>query len=342
MITKSIQPLSDIAESFSRILTSLTGKEREVIARRIGLSSARETLQSIGEHYGITRERVRQIEDVGIKKIGRIVKMTDLVRIQEVGEKILSLHGGLLSKDALVSATVKTLEIKDLSHLNIIEIILQSDFNIQKSKPQLGSHPYFYFPSLNKKLIHDIHNEAVRILKKRSSIMECEILYEMIKINLSHTYGKINSILIGSIMDVHLDIVKGEEKFIGLEKWKILNPSTLKEKAIYIFKKIKKPMHFVDLSNEISNRFGESVKVATIHNELIRNNEFVLIGRGIYVLKEWGYKSGTVLDVIVDIFNRVKTPLSTEEITSRVLRVRQVKPSTIYLNLQNRQHFERV
>ncbi|HBY74441.1 TPA: hypothetical protein DEG21_00690 [Patescibacteria group bacterium] len=66
-------------------------------------------------------------------------------------------------------------------------------------------------------------------------------------------------------------------------------------------KKQKQPVHFVELTNSIATHFKEPVKTATIHNELIRNNEFVLIGRGIYVLKEWGYKPGTVIDVIIDI-----------------------------------------
>lgn len=101
-------------------------------------------------------------------------------------------------------------------------------------------------------------------------------------------------------------------------------------------------MHFVDITNTISEIFKESVKVATIHNELIRNNEFVLIGRGIYVLKEWGYKPGTVLDVILDIFQKTKTPLSTDDIIARVGKVRQVKTSTIYMNLQNRKYIDRV
>lgn len=164
----------------------------------------------------------------------------------------------------------------------------------------------------------------------------------MVKINLFAQFGKIDTLLIDSTLDVFLDIVKGEGKFVGLEKWKILNPSTLKDKAVYILKKKKEPMHFVDITNAIAEHFKESVKIATIHNELIRNNEFVLIGRGIYVLKEWGYKPGTVLDVIIDIFNKAKTPLSTEEIISKVLKVRQVKTSTIYMNLQNRKYVERV
>ena len=249
----------------------------------------------------------------------------------------------MLTRDRLVSRVIvelglSTKEVND----GIVEIVLQSDFNIQKSKPQLGTLTYFTLPEVNRKVIAEVHKEAIKILKKRGDIIENTTLYEMIKINLFAQFAKIDTLLIDSILDIFLDIVKGEEKFIGLEKWKILNPSTLKDKAVYILKKRKEPMHFVDITNAIAEHFKESVKVATIHNELIRNNEFVLIGRGIYVLKEWGYKPGTVLDVILDVFHKAKGPLSTEEIINKVMKVRQVKTSTIYMNLQNRKYIERV
>ncbi|MFZ4461670.1 MAG: sigma factor-like helix-turn-helix DNA-binding protein [Patescibacteria group bacterium] len=334
---------SEVQQGFVAVLGGLTEKEQSVIKRRIGFdSNVRETLQAIGDDNGITRERVRQIEDVAIRKIGRIVKSSNLLALQASGEKILAFHGGLLTKDKLLSAVIQDVGISGPVNEGIIETILQSDFNIQKSKPQLGTHTYFTLPEVNKKVIGEIHKEALKILKKRGDIIENTVLHEMIKINLFAQFGKVDTVLIDSALDIFMDIVKGEEKFIGLEKWKILNPSTLKDKAIYILKKNKEAMHFVDITNAIADHFKESVKVATIHNELIRNNEFVLIGRGIYVLKEWGYRPGTVLDVILDIFQKAKTALSTEDIVARVLKVRQVKTSTIYMNLQNRQYIERV
>lgn len=331
-----------IQDSFLSILSGLTDKEQSVITRRIGLGGEKETLQSIGNTYGITRERVRQIEDVGIKKIGRIVRSSALVYIQEIAEKILSVSGGLMTKDRLVMAIIEEIRIEKNLNEGILEVIVQSDFNIQKSKPQIGTNTYFYTPDIHKKLIGAIHKEAMTLLKKKGDIMETTALYEMIKANLSPAFGKVEICLIDAVLDIFDELVKGEEKYIGLTKWKILNPSTLKDKAIYVFKKEKNPIHFVELANKISNYFGEPVKVATIHNELIRNNEFVLIGRGIYVLKEWGYKPGTVLDVIMDIFSKAKSPLSTEEIIARVLKTRKVKTSTIYMNLQNKQQIERV
>jgi hypothetical protein len=338
MLTKD----KEIQTWFVSILNNLTEKENEIISRRIWLNSNQETLQSIWNSYNITRERVRQIEDVGIKKIWRIIKSTKLWKIQELWESILKLHWWLLIKDKLINWIINELKLdKDINSW-ILEVILQSDFNLNKSKPQLGAKTYFFFPEVNKKLITEVHKEAIKILKKKWDIMEQSILDEMIKINLFSSFGKIENVLIDSILDIFLDIVKWEEKYIWLEKWKILNPATLKDKTIYVMKKTKKPMHFIELTNLISNYFNESVKVATIHNELIRNNEFVLIGRGIYVLKEWWYKPGTVLDVIIDILQKAKKPLSTDSIVSKVLKLRKVKSSTVYMNLQNRTHIQRV
>lgn len=332
----------DIHQVFHSILDSLAEKERTVITRRIGLEWNRETLQEIGDTYGITRERVRQIEDVGIKKIGRIMRSSPLMKIQESGEMILKMHGGVMTRDRLITAIIADVGFADTVNENIVDVLLQADFNLQRSKPQLGTRTYYHFPEIQKKQIEAIHKEAIKVLKKKGDIMENSILYEMIKINLFAQFGKVEPVMIDAVIDIYVDLVKWEEKFVGLEKWKILNPSTLKDKAIYVLKKKKEPMHFLDIANSITEYFHEPVKISTIHNELIRNEEFVLIGRGIYVLKDWGYKDGTVLDVILDIFQKAKMPLSTEEITSRVLKVRQVKTTTIYMNLQNKKYIERV
>lgn len=206
-----------IQDSFFSILGGLTDKEQAVITRRIGLDGEKETLQSIGNTYGITRERVRQIEDVGIKKIGRIVRSSTLVYIQETAEKILSVSGGLMTKDKLVAALIEEINIEKTLNEGIIEIIIQSDFNIQKSKPQIGTQTYFYTPDIQKKLIGAIHKEAMSILKKKGDIMETSALYEMIRSNLSSAFGKIEICLIDAVLDVFDELVKGEEKYIGHE-----------------------------------------------------------------------------------------------------------------------------
>ena len=338
-LTKSV-----IEKSFSSVLESLSEKERTVIERRIGINGSKETLQHIWNSFkpSITRERVRQIEDAWIKKVGRIIKATELAAIQEMARKVLDIHGGILTREKLVGALVKEMNLSKEINSHILEVIVQSDFEIIKSKPRLGTQTYFTLPSISRKSIDAVHREALKILKRKKDVMERSDLYTQISANIKAEVGALENIFIDSVLDVFDDIVKGEEILIGLTRWKILNPKTLKDKAIYVMKKEKIPMHFIDISNKISDYLGESVKINTIHNELIRNEEFILIGRGIYALKEWGFKPGTVLDVILDVLWKNGWPMNTEDIIKKVLKVRNVKKTTIYMNLQNKKAIERV
>jgi len=57
-------------EFVDELLTCLTEREREVIVRRTGfLDGERHTLEAIGQDFGVTRERIRQIETKAIKKL---------------------------------------------------------------------------------------------------------------------------------------------------------------------------------------------------------------------------------------------------------------------------------
>lgn len=345
MVTMQTKELnnSSIVNTFKDILKALSDKEKNVIERRIWLNWEKETLQNIWDSFSpnITRERVRQIEDSWIKKIGRVIKATTLVKIQEYAKEILEEHGWLLTKDKLINAIIKWFELENNLNSSIIETIVQSDYDIVKSKPKLWTRTYFFLPKISKKSIDAIYKEALLILKKRKDVMEKASLYEMIKINLKNPALK--NVFIDSVLDVYEDIVSWEETLIWLEKWKILNPKTLKDKAQYILRKEKIPMHFVSIANKITESMWEKVKVNTVHNELIRNSEFVLVGRWIYALKDWWiYKPGTVLDVIVDIMKKSGEPLTTEEIIAKVLKVRKVKTTTIYMNLQNKKAIKRV
>ena len=333
-----------IEQSFNKVLLWLSEKEREVIERRVWLFWERETLQSIWNSFTppITRERVRQIEDTWVKKIGRIIKATLLLDIQDKSKELLNLHWGILVKDKLINTIIKELSLEKDINSSIIEVVIQSNYDIRKSKPRLGAQTYFFLACFSKVIVEAVHKESLKILKRKKDVMDQQRLYEIIKENLKSEFSEITTPLIDSSLDVFDDIVKWEKTLIGLSRWKILNPKTLKDKAIYVMKKERVPMHFVDISNKITELLSEKVKVNTIHNELIRNWEFVLIGRWIYALKEWGFLPGAVIDVITDILEKKGWPMTTEEISDKVLETRNVKKTTIYMNLQNKKLIERV
>lgn len=332
-----------IVESFSEVLGSLSIKEQDVIKKRIWLLWKRETLQNIWSSFKptITRERVRQIEDTWIKKIWRMIKTNVLSEIQSKSKEFLSLHWGILSKKKLINILIKELNIEKNINKWILEVIIQSDSDLKKSKQTLWCEIYFFYSDVSKQTIDLVHKEALKILKKKKDVMDQKTLYEIIKDNLKSRV-KLSTVFIDSVLELFFDIIKWEDSLIGLSKWKILNPKTLKDKAIYVMKKEKVPMHFVDIANKITDMLWEAVKVNTIHNELIRNREFVLIGRWIYALKEYWFTPWTVLDVIVDILSKKWEAMNTEDIIKDVLKIRKVKPTTIYMNLQNKNTIERV
>jgi hypothetical protein len=145
-----------------------------------------------------------------------------------------------------------------------------------------------------------------------------------------------------SAMEVDKRVKRVVEGF-GLTSWRHINPRSIRDKAYIVLKKSTEPLHFVEIANRIAAAGFDKKLVTTqaVHNELIRYEQFVLVGRGLYALKEWGYRKGTVADVIENLL-RKKSPMTKQEIITGVLKQRRVKKGTISLNLQKSSQFVRV
>jgi hypothetical protein len=108
-----------------------------------------------------------------------------------------------------------------------------------------------------------------------------------------------------------------------------------------VVKRHGSPMHFREVAEAIEGLFDRKAHTATTHNELIKDDRFVLVGRGLYALTEWGYSAGVVKDVLRDILE-ANGPLSREEIIDKVRKERYVKDNTIVVNLQDGNIFRRL
>ncbi|MBU1151713.1 winged helix-turn-helix domain-containing protein, partial [Patescibacteria group bacterium] len=143
-------------------------------------------------------------------------------------------------------------------------------------------------------------------------------------------------------LDLDKRLKRTSEGF-GLMSWRHINPKSIRDKAYIVLKRARKPLHFIEIANSIT-KAGFDKKIVTVqavHNELIRYDQFVLVGRGLYGLKEFGYEKGTVADIIESLLKE-KSPLTKQEIIDGVLAQRHVKKGTISLNLQKNTHFVRV
>ena len=87
--------VKDIDQFINNLTAEFNSKQRKVVFERFGLKTGvKATLQEIGNDLGVTRERVRQIEEDGLRKLGPKVKK-EAVQIVEFAHTYLANAGGV-------------------------------------------------------------------------------------------------------------------------------------------------------------------------------------------------------------------------------------------------------
>jgi len=321
----------------------LTEKEAMVIKRRFALQGQpKQTLEKIGKHFKVTRERIRQIEGIALSKLRRTVRTTKLNDVNELAKGILRIHGGVMREDDLISQVLKRMP----QSTDLDGAVLRLSFSIDTEMNTSGHSgtfvPFWRLESLAMEDISIIVDNVVKILKKRRSCMKKEELISAVQaLNLFKDRNP-NKELISSCMTIDERLREIDEGW-GLTEWRFVRPRSIRDKVEIVLRKSGSPLHFMEIANRIreSHFDHKTVTVQAVHNELIRYPQFVLVGRGLYALREWGYEPGTVADVIEAILKE-KGPLSKKEIISEVGKQRTVKVGTISLNLQKMPYFVRV
>ncbi|MBR3254426.1 hypothetical protein IKF88_01685 [Candidatus Saccharibacteria bacterium] len=312
-------------------------REKEIISRRFGLTGNKETLEQIGEMLSITRERVRQLEKAILIRLqisaeeNQIPELAAAEKIlirnlTEMGRiaKLSDLANKVYNKDATASERTGIYFIATFS--KSLTVIEEND----KYNAAVGIAEYG-----DEKIIRGKVDEIVKLIRENKTPMTIDELDS--KLNYEHPD--------------HIKAIASISKLLatlnglwGLAKWPTVNPKNIRDKIFVILESKKEPMHFSEIAKEIadSNFKRRNVTIQAIHNELIKDPRFVLIGRGIYALSSWGYKKGTISEIITSILEKAKEPMTREEIVKQVLRTRKVKETTILLNLQNKKLFKKV
>lgn len=305
-----------ICQSFFQDLPERT---ENVVLRRFGLENEnRETLDLIGKSYGITRERVRQIERDGILKIKP--KTENYPKVFQYFNDQLKESGELRKEDVLLELLGGP---KFQNHILFL-LTLSDSFERFPENEEFHS-------------LWTINSNSLDKAKKIIDSFYSQLLKENQPMNLEDYKSSVSSKPLLSYLEVSKKIHQGSEKQFGLKDWPEINPRGIKDKAYLILKKEGKPLHFTESARLIS----EKALPQTVHNELIKDKRFVLVGRGLYALREWGYEPGVVKDVILKILEETKNPLTKKEIVNEVLKQRFVKETTILLNLNNQKYFQK-
>ena len=312
-------------------------REKEIVSRRFGLDGPKETLEQIGEMLSITRERVRQLEKAILIRLQISAEENEIAEIAPA-EKLLIRNLTEMGRVARLSdladkvygrattPTEKTGIYFIATFAKGLTVVEEND----RYHAAVGIAEYG-----DSRVIRERVDEIVDVIKKNKQPMTLDELDS--KLNYEHP-DHIKAIASISKLLATLNGVW------GLAKWPAVNPKNIRDKIFVILETHKEPMHFSEISKEIkeSNFKRKNVTVQAIHNELIKDPRFVLIGRGIYALSTWGYKKGTISDIIKSILEKSDEPMTREEIVKQVLKVRKVKETTILLNLQNKKLFKKV
>jgi DNA-binding winged helix-turn-helix (wHTH) protein len=320
-----------------RLVSILPQRAQEVIIARYGLGkdTKRMTLEAIGTKYGITRERVRQIENYALANIRKSDAYSKEKAAFSELEQLLHSLGGIVVEEDLLNHISKDKTIQN--HLNLI-LALGDAFKKQKEDEHF-KHRWHVNEELSKQV-----EESLKKLYKDISTTDLLSESEIVSAFLEHLKEVSEKYKNEEIVRRWLQLSKKIGKN-ALGEWGSASSPNIRTKGMrdYAFLVIRKhgsPIHFTQVAKNIEKIFKKEAHVATCHNELIKDPRFVLVGRGLYALAEWGYMSGVVKDVIRKIIEK-NGPLTKEQIIEKVLKERYVKENTIMVNLQNPKFFKK-
>lgn len=335
--TKQIALSFNPKQVTKRLLSVLSERARDVIVGRYGLGTETKkmTLESIGKKYNITRERVRQIEN---HSIANIRKSKEYEKEREIFAEIKG-HirglGGILSEHELLSQLSPDKSTQNHAHFLLV---VGEEFKKHKEDEEFKARW-----QIDHKLADRIHDSLRKIyteLEDDAIVPEAKIIESFLSYvkDVSEEYKNEEVIKRWLVMSKNLD--KNPLGEWGKAKSSNINARGVRDYAFLVIRKHGSPIHFREVARLISEVFNKKAHVATTHNELIKDPRFVLVGRGLYALAEWGYMSGVVKDVIKKILDK-EGPLTKEKIIEKVLKERYVKPNTIIVNLQNAKYFKK-
>lgn len=336
-------------EVVSSLLKSLTSREEDVLRRRYGLlNKERETLEEIGETYKVTRERIRQIEKTAISKIKSLKNFSSLIgNIESTIFNVLEQHGGVMSEDSLLGELLQVIGDTSVNRQNLVFIIselLDVKFKAFQQNEEFNLSWQIVHAPIH--LLQEVVTILLDIIEKHGRPMTTEeVLGDMKKSEFyKNNHNQLSDEAITSYLDVSAKVAKNPFGEYGLAGWGSIIPKRMNDKIYLVLKRHGKPLHFTEIASKINEIKFDDRKAypPTVHNELILNNRYILVGRGIYALKEWGYKPGVVANVLIEILKKEERAMNREELVKGVLEQRIVKKNTIHLALTDKSKFNKL
>jgi hypothetical protein len=320
-----------------RMLSGLSPRAYEVVVNRFGITddAQRKTLEAIGQKYGITRERVRQIENTALALIRKSEFFKNEKEVFEELKTLIHALGAIVSEQDILNHVSKDQLTQNHIHLYLT---LGDDFTKHKEDDHFKARW-----SVDADIAEQIHKSLKNIYEGLSDdelISEAELIVRFLDEvkELSEQYK--NEEIAKRWLAMSKKISKNPLGEWGKSTSSSIKTRGVKDFAFLMMRKHGSPMHFREVAKAVANTFDKKCHVATCHNELIKDPRFVLVGRGIYALSEWGYKTGVVREVIKELIKK-NGPMTKDDIVEQVMKERYLKKNTILVNLQNSKYFKK-
>ena len=313
---------------FSRALNAIIGdlstRSQEIIFSRYGINGdGALTLEEIGGKYTITRERVRQVIREALKKVREKNDHPEFVKVRETVILAITKNSGIIGRKKLL----KVLGRENVAEQAAVRFFLEC-INQIKSHEVKGELSLAYSLSdFDIEKWRKTKNATLEVLKKEKRPLTGDELFRFAVGELENDLSKDHFVY---HLEISQEIKQNNFGKWGAINWKEISPKGTREKAYLVLKESGNPLHFKEIAAKIDKHHLNKKKThpQTVHNELIKDKNFVLVGRGIYALSEWGYQKGTVKDVIKEIIVKNLKPLNRDEILKKVLEIRQVNKKT--------------
>lgn len=320
-----------------RITSHLQDRASDVIMNRFGLTTdgKRKTLEEIGKKYNITRERVRQVEDAAINSIKKSDAYKREQAVFEELKQLVKKLGAIVAEHEFLPYISKDKETQNHIHF----FLVLGDY-FKKHREDEHFHTRWSVDDTMAEKVHDSLKRLYASLSDEDLIPETEMIkkfFDQMK-DLAEEYR--DKEIAKRWLAMSKTIAKNPLGEWGKATSPNIRTRGVKDYAYLIMRKHGSPMHFKEVADSISKTFNKKIHYATCHNELIKDPRFVLVGRGMYALAEWGYKAGIAREVIRDILKR-EGPLSKDDVVERVNKERYFKKNTILVNLVNPKYFKK-
>jgi len=320
-----------------KITSHLQDRTRDIIMNRFGLTpeAKKKTLEEIGKKYNITRERVRQIEEVALILIKKSTAYKEEQKIFSELKQLIHSLGSIVAEYDLLSHISK-----DKNTQNHIHFYLELGDFFKKHREDNHFKTRWSVDDEMAEKVHDSLKKLYANLSDEDLVLETEMIkkfFDQMK-DVAEQYK--NDEVARRWLSISKTISKNPLGEWGKSSSPNVHTRGVKDYAYLVMRKHGSPMHFREVADAILKTFSRKTHYATCHNELIKDSRFILVGRGLYALAEWGYKSGIAREVIRDILKK-EGPLSKDDVVNRVMKERYFKKNTILVNLANPKYFKK-